>query len=185
MSRDLCCFDTNEKLLDDIKMNICKADQVKRQCNAIMKSGKVVLGSAQASKTPQNVEVLNSTFNGPNTEHQGPEIHVKRTELPTFSGSRTEWPEFKTVWRELAERNITSSYGLAYELKRSLKGNALKRVKCIYVSRPEAYELIWQRLEEYYDDTSASVQSALESINKLKSVREDDYKGLVHLTWLM
>ena len=37
---------------------------------------------------------------------------------------------------------------------------------------------MWEKLELYYEDTSASVQAALED---LKQVKEEDYKGLVEL----
>ena len=109
------------------------------------------------------------------------DVHVKRTKLPEFSGLRRDWPEFKTVWRELAERTFTNRTSLAYELKNSLRGVAKDRVRNIYITRPEAYELIWQRLSEYYDDCSASVQSALESLYRLRPVEEDNFKGVVYL----
>ena len=34
-------------------------------------------------------------------------------------------------------------------------------------------------MEDYYDDTSATVQAALEDLHKLKPVLETDYRGLV------
>jgi len=108
-------------------------------------------------------------------------IRIEKTSLPVFSGKRSDWPEFQAVWRELAESNIRSPAALAYELKRCLKGKAWERVKNVYVTRPDAYDLIWQRLKEYYDDPSAGVQAALDGLSKLKYVKEDDYVGLVHL----
>jgi len=109
------------------------------------------------------------------------DIHVKRSSLPEFSGHRKDWPEFKAVWRELAESAYGSKAALAYELKKSLKGAAKDRVKNIYITRPEAYDLMWLRLSEHYDDCSASVQSALEGLHRLKPVKDDDFKGVVHL----
>ena len=74
-----------------------------------------------------------------------------------------------------------SKFALAYELKRSLKGEAANKVKNVYVTKPEAYDTMWTRLSEYYDDVSAGVHTALGSLRKLRQVKEDDFKGLVHL----
>jgi hypothetical protein len=109
------------------------------------------------------------------------DMHLKKISLPEFSGSRKDWPEFRAVWKELAENSYLSKSALAFELKRSLKGTALEKVKHIYVTKPDAYDLIWARLSEYYDDTTACVQAALECLNKLKPVAEQDYRALVNL----
>ena len=47
-----------------------------------------------------------------------PGIHLKKMSLPTFSGQRKDWPEFKTVWKQLAEGAIKNKTALAHELKR-------------------------------------------------------------------
>ena len=131
------------------------------------------------SYTPTNVHESQFSTNPPRNSLGN--IRIEKTSLPVFSGKRSEWPEFQAVWRELAESNIRSSAALAYELKRCLKGKAWEKVKNVYVTRPDAYDLIWQRLKEFYDDTSACVQSALDGLGRLKHVREDDYVALVHL----
>ena len=104
-----------------------------------------------------------------------PGIHLKKMSLPTFSGQRKDWPEFKTVWKQLAEGAIKNKTALAHELKTSVKGEASQRIKSVYVTNPEAYDVMWKKLEDYYDDTSATVQAALEDLQKLKPV----YRGLV------
>ena len=106
-------------------------------------------------------------------------VHLKKMSLPTFSGQRKDWPEFKTVWKQLAEGAIKNKTALAHELKRSVKGEASQRIKSVYVTKPEAYNAMWKKLEDYYDDTSATVQAALEDLHRLKPVSETDYKGLV------
>ena len=109
------------------------------------------------------------------------DIQIKKISLPEFSGARKDWPEFKAIWRELAERAFSSKSALAFELKRSLKGTARDKVKNVYVTKPDAYETMWCRLSEYYDDVSAGVSAALDCLKRLKPVREEDYKGLVLL----
>ena len=108
-----------------------------------------------------------------------PGVHLKKMSLPTFSGQRKDWPEFKAVWKQLAEGAIKNRTALAHELKRSVKGEASQRIKSVYVTKPEAYDTMWKKLEDYYDDTSATVQAALEDLHKLKPVSETDYRGLV------
>ena len=33
-------------------------------------------------------------------------VHFKKMTLPIFSGQRKDWPEFKTVWKQLAEGRV-------------------------------------------------------------------------------
>ena len=106
-------------------------------------------------------------------------VHLKKMSLSIFSGQQKDWPEFKTVWKQLAEGAYKNKTALAHELKRSVKGEANQRIKSVYVTKPEAYDTMWKKLEDYYDDTSATVQAALEDLHKLKPVSETDYKGLV------
>ena len=104
-------------------------------------------------------------------------VQVKKMSLPTFN----DWPEFKAVWKSVAEAVYANKTALAHELKRSVKGEANKRIRSVYITKPEAYDVMWRRLENYYEDVEASVQAALEDLHKLKAVSEDDYKGLVEL----
>ena len=60
-----------------------------------------------------------------------------------------------------------------------MKGEVSQRIKSVHVTKPEAYGTMWKKLENYYDDTSATVQAALEDLHRLKPVSECDYRGLV------
>ena len=107
-------------------------------------------------------------------------IHTRRPSLPVFSGNRADWPEFKVVWRSLAEAQYKNPMQLAMELKRCCpKGRAGESLKNIYITREEAYGEMWKRLEEDYDDPGLSVQSAINQLMSIKSVGEEDYTGLV------
>jgi hypothetical protein len=108
-------------------------------------------------------------------------VNLKKTPLPTFSGHRKDWPEFKSVWKQLAESVYTNKRALAHELKRSVKGEASQRVRSVYITRPEAYGTMWKKLEAHYDDTSASVQAALAGLQQLKPVESEDYRALIEL----
>ena len=112
-------------------------------------------------------------------------VHLKKMTLPIFSGQRKDWPEFNTVWKPLAEGAYKNKIALAHELKRSVKGEASQRIKSVYVTKPEAYDAMWKKLDDFYDDASATVQAALEALSKLKPVSEADYRGLVEFTSIM
>ena len=109
----------------------------------------------------------------------GSTIQTKKPALPTFSGDRADWPEFKCVWRSLAEAQFSNSLQLAMELKRCCRGKAAERIKHIYVTTDRAYGDMWERLTEEYDDPGLSVQSALSRLMSIKTVDDKDYAGIV------
>ena len=105
--------------------------------------------------------------------------HLMKMTLPIFSGQQKDWPEFKAVWKQLAEGVYKNKTALAHELKSSVKGEANQRIKLVYVTKPEAYDAMWKKLEDFHDDASATVQAVLEDLCKLKPVSQADYRGLV------
>ena len=113
--------------------------------------------------------------------NQSTAVGFKRMSLPTFSAHWKDWPEFKAVWKSKAESANYDKTVLAHELKSSVREVAKHRIKSVYVTKPEAYDVMWGKLEDYYEDTSASVQAALEDLKRLKPVKEEDYKSLVEL----
>ena len=108
-------------------------------------------------------------------------IHTKRPSLPIFSGDRAEWPEFRCLWISLAESQFSNKVLLAMELKRCCKGKAADRVRHIYVTNEHAYEEIWKRLSEEYDDPGLSSQEAINRLRSLKPVSDQDFAGLVNV----
>ena len=92
-------------------------------------------------------------------------VQLRKMELPTFSGHRRDWPEFKIVWRSVAESALRNKTALAHELKRSVRGEASKRIKSVYVTKPEAYDTMWQKLESYYKDVGAKFECKPEISN--------------------
>ena len=107
---------------------------------------------------------------------------VEKIALPKFSGKRRDWAEFKAVWMKLAEGSISDPFVLATELKRAVKGTvAENRIKSVSVTRPEAYDFMWKKLNAYYDNAGAIVSEALEALSLLQPVQEKDYQGLIHL----
>ena len=113
------------------------------------------------------------------TRNFGPAIQTKKPSLPTFSGDRADWPEFRCVWVAMAESQFSNRIQLAMELKGCCRGKAAERVRHIYVTNEHAYEEIWQRLREEYDDPGLCSQEAMNRLMSLKSVSDQDFSGLV------
>ena len=64
---------------------------------------------------------------------------------------------------------ISDPFVLATELKRAVKGTvAENRIKSVSVTRPEAYDFMWKKLNAYYDNTGAIVSEALEALSLLQ-----------------
>jgi len=111
-------------------------------------------------------------------DHSG-EAHFRKAPLPTFDGDRTEWAEFRTVWKLYGARTYSNQEDKAWALKQCLKGEALAHVKAIFCNQPDAYERIWDRLDNIYSDLSMSVQQAYNDMNKIGVVNDDDSKSLI------
>ena len=104
---------------------------------------------------------------------------VKRIELPDFSGQRKDWPEFKSMFRHLAEAVIPSEQALAFELKRHVKAPADALIQSIFCTKKGAYQNMWKRLGEVYDDPGASITSALSRLYALQKPG-DDFRNIVY-----
>lgn len=74
-----------------------------------------------------------------------------------FFGQRKDWLEFKIVWKQLVEGVIKNKIVLVYEFKRLVKGEVGQRIKLVYVIKLEVYDIMWKKLEDYYDDISIIV----------------------------
>ena len=51
-------------------------------------------------------------------------------------------------------------------------------MRCVVITGPQSFDIMWNRLSLHYDDPAASVDSALRKLDNLKPVRNEDYQGL-------
>ena len=65
------------------------------------------------------------------------------------------------------------------ELKGCCRGKAAERVRHIYMTNEHAYEEIWQRLKEEYDNLGLCSQEAMNILMSLKSVSDQDFSCLI------
>ena len=118
----------------------------------------------------------------PVQEGTGAGVYFKKRDLPTFSGQRRHWSEFKSLWTELVEKQITNRLALASELKKACQGDALREIQDISAGSVDSYQIMWDKLCHHYDNLTLSVFSSLEEIKSLKPVKGDtDYAGLISL----
>ena len=104
----------------------------------------------------------------------------KRAPPPTFNGDRSEWPEFRTIWRRYGAQEFPNDEERAWAFKGCLKGKAHELVKAVYATQPNAYQRMWDRLENTYSDISPTVQCAFTNLDTIKQVKAEDLQGLVH-----
>ena len=132
-----------------------------------------------ASSAPlMSPSIAPSSFQG----HAQPDVRVKRVSLPTFSGERCDWPEFRAMWPKLAIPAFQNRETLAKELRDCMVGEQAKeKLGKIAITGPQSFDIMWNKLCVYYDDVGASVDDALKKLHSLRSVREEDYKGIVKL----
>ena len=182
----------NGKLEEKMTSLMSRIDKAKRDVSVFIKSHNSILDpQANAFRPNQFQKSENETDSSAqpsranlsySMNHQDPSydtVYTKRPSLPVFSGNRSDWPEFKAVWKFWAEHQFRNPLQLAMELKKCCRGKAAERVKHIYVTHDQAYESIWSRLEEEYDDAGLCVQSALSRLVSLKPVASGDHGALV------
>ena len=104
--------------------------------------------------------------------------HIRKVELPDFFGDRRHWPEFKAVFKHLAESAYSSEQTLAYELKRHVKAPADVLIQSVYSTKPGAYQRMWQKFGDVYDDPGACISAALATLHSLEQPGED-FRSLV------
>ena len=97
-----------------------------------------------------------------------------RTPPPTFSDNRIEWAEFRAIWKRYGEHEFANGEKRAWAFKGSLRGRALELVKAVFVIQPNAYQRMWDRLENVYSDISHTVQNTFVNLNALTHVKSDD-----------
>jgi hypothetical protein len=106
---------------------------------------------------------------------------VKSLSLPSFSGKREDWAEFKSSWDDIAHREYGRDYRtLASLLKKACKGTAADLVKPVYTVDEGSYQLLWSKLYEYFGNNSAMIKSIFKELASLSKVRSGDALALIN-----
>ena len=120
------------------------------------------------------------------SQPQGPSIktlNFKKRELPTFSGKRKDWAEFKSLFEGLVMPYIENKTALASELKTACQtGDAFSEISHISAGSTNAFDKMWKCLNDHYGNVTLSVFSALDELKSLHPVKKDDnYQSIVDL----
>ena len=109
-----------------------------------------------------------------------PVFKMKPREFPTFNGRRRDWPRFKARWKNIVEKQGYSNFVLADQLLISTEnGFAHSRIQAIQIVDESSYTVMWNRLEEHYEDQGAILASIYQDLDNMKSVRNDSAKAIV------
>ena len=102
-----------------------------------------------------------------------------KSPLPTFSGDRKAYGEFRSIWRMIAAREFSCDQERAWELKHCLKDQAHECIEAINTTHIGAYELMWKRLDSKYCNIGLSVKDVYSKLSSLSPVKEEDMVGIV------
>ena len=144
----------------------------------------IVLSYSKCATTAPGLQALNhSSTNGVSSNDSRSRyeenFRFKKQSPPVFNGDRRKWPEFRAIWSKYASSEYRTSEERAWALRQSLQGRALECIRPVVITRPDAYELMWCKLEDEYSDVSLSVQAIYGDLDNLKMVTEGDMKGLI------
>ena len=99
--------------------------------------------------------------------YSGHKPYMKKLDPPTFSGKVEEWPEFRSVWKDLMS-DLPDSIQIQH-FKANIPAGDQKRAFAIKTMKD-----MWTRLEKVYGDTDLNiitVKSNLETFNP-KSIQD-------------
>lgn len=101
-------------------------------------------------------------------------------QFPTFNGLRRDWPAFRSAWKYTVEPQGYSPFYLAQQLRQSCKsGMAADLIRAITIKDHTSYELMWNRLENFYSDQGAVLASLYADLDALKPCRNDGAKEVI------
>ena len=130
-----------------------------------------------AARLPRPHEEVFSSATGSPGSHK---IKMRAFDFPKFTGKRAEWASFLNTWKNIIEKQGFSNFVLAHQLKLAVKGGYGEKVlMALEVRNEESYGLMMDRLNEYYGDSGALVDSLHQELDGLKSVTDDDPHRIV------
>ena len=108
---------------------------------------------------------------------------MKPMEFPSFNGKRRDWPAFYNVWKNIVEPQGYSQFFLAQQLLKSVeKGTiAADLVRAVTLRDESSYQLMWNRLLEYFQDQGAVLATLYNDLDSLKPVKNDEPREIIKL----
>lgn len=105
-------------------------------------------------------------------------VKLPKLELPTFSGSYTDWTNFKDLFQSLVVDNTSLSnvQKLQY-LEVNLSGEASSFLKNVAITSAN-YESAWKDLKARYENTRAIINSYLRALFNISRGGQNAFTGL-------
>ena len=167
-----------------------KTSQMLAQFSDRLRSIRTEIRRAKGAVTPSSSESVNgsATTTPAVTVSQGYKPFIERLKPPTFLGKVEEWPEFRSVWKDLLAE--LPEIVQVQHIKSHLPATDIKRIVGI-----RSMSEVWERLERVYGDTElnkVTVKSYLEGFTpkavldykKIQEVYEAVESGVAQLNSL-
>ena len=108
----------------------------------------------------------------------GSRLRLPKLELPSFSGSYTDWTSFQDLFNAAVDSNaqLSDSEKLNY-LRACVKGDAAKLISSISITDAN-YSIAMRLLAERYDNKRSIVQAHLKAIWSQSAIKTESASGL-------
>ena len=94
--------------------------------------------------------------------------------MPTFSGKIEDWPEFRSVWKDLMV-GYPESIQIQH-MKTNLPANDAKRVAGV-----KSMDEMWRRLEKVYGDVDVNIITMKTSLENFTPKSTVDHKRILEV----
>ena len=131
----------------------------------------VGMGSGASSLT---ADIAGGGSVQPAKQAQGYKPFLERLKPPTFSGKVEDWPEFRSVWKDLLSDYPESVQ--VQHLKSNIPAADAKRVVGV-----KTMEEMWKRLEKVYGDKDLNIITVKTNLENFTSKATKDHKKILEV----
>ena len=128
--------------------------------------------STSSGSTGGSASPVVSTLSASTTTGYKP--FMKRLEPPVFSGNIADWPEFRSIWKDLLA-DFPESIQVQH-LKTSIPEADAKRVAGV-----KTMEEMWRRLEKVYGDTELNIITVKTNLENFSPKATSEHKRIMEV----
>ena len=132
------------------------------------------LRRVRSSITPNPTEVDVRSLSTVTHSARSYKPYIERLKPPTFSGKVQDWPEFRSVWKDLL-----SDYPESVQVQH-LKAN-VPEADAKRISGVKTMDEIWKRLEKVYGDTKLNIMTVRQNLEGFTPKATDNYKRVLEV----
>ena len=124
---------------------------------------------ARSTSSLSNQSSVSSSSTAANNQNFRP--YMEKLKPPVFSGQVEDWPEFRSVWRDMLS-NHPESIQVQY-IKSNIPTNDARRIAGV-----KTMEEVWKRLEKVYGDTQLNIVTVKTNLENLAQGRGELQEGV-------